>query len=169
MEHLQAIEHTRVHPATPVTELDGSLGLDGGNSGVYILGDDITTVHYAARHVLSVTGVALDHHGGRLEHSVSNLRNGELLVVGLLTLQLHALHTAQQDRSNTGHDTTRVAKSVYGSQKLHTYIHLIYAYMDHINRIHHIFICIHGLCNPRHDSCTTPHHTTPHDTTAIQF
>merc|ERR1711981_105546 len=32
----------------PVNELDGSLGLDGGNGGVDILGDDITSVHEAA-------------------------------------------------------------------------------------------------------------------------
>ena len=32
----------------PVDELDGPLGLDGGNSGVNILGDNITTVHHAA-------------------------------------------------------------------------------------------------------------------------
>merc|ERR1712190_593530 len=34
----------------PVDELDGSLGLDGGNGGVDVLGDDITTVHEAASH-----------------------------------------------------------------------------------------------------------------------
>merc|ERR1719171_2473670 len=32
---------------TPVHELDGALGLDGGNSSVHVLGDDITTVHQA--------------------------------------------------------------------------------------------------------------------------
>jgi len=51
----------------PVDELDGSLGLDGGDSGVDILGDDITSEHEAACHVLSVTGIALSHHGGGLE------------------------------------------------------------------------------------------------------
>jgi len=51
----------------PVNELDGSLGLDGGDSGVDILGDDITSVHEAAGHVLSVSGVTLGHHGGGLE------------------------------------------------------------------------------------------------------
>merc|ERR1712196_222064 len=50
----------------PVDELDGPLGLDGGNSGVDILGDDITSVHEAACHVLAVAGVALGHHGGGL-------------------------------------------------------------------------------------------------------
>merc|ERR1712227_296350 len=68
----------------PVDELDGPLGLDGGNSGVDVLGDDITSVHEAACHVLSVAGVALGHHGGGLEGGVGDLGNGELLVIGLL-------------------------------------------------------------------------------------
>jgi len=51
----------------PVDELDGSLGLDGGDSGVDILWDDITSVHEAASHVLSVSWVTLGHHGGWLE------------------------------------------------------------------------------------------------------
>merc|ERR1712078_873394 len=57
----------------PVDELDGSLGLDGGDGGVDILGDDITTEHEAARHVLAVAGVALGHHSGGLEGGVGDL------------------------------------------------------------------------------------------------
>merc|ERR1711934_398586 len=68
----------------PVDELDGSLGLDGGDSGVDILWNDITSVHEAAGHVLSVSWVALSHHGGWLESRVGDLSNGELLVIGLL-------------------------------------------------------------------------------------
>merc|ERR1711981_335982 len=68
----------------PVDELDGSLGLDGGDSGVDILGDDITSVHEAASHVLSVSWVALGHHSGWLESGVGDLSDGELLVVSLL-------------------------------------------------------------------------------------
>jgi hypothetical protein len=68
----------------PVDELDGSLGLDGGNGSVNILWHDITSVHEAASHVLSVSWVALGHHGGWLESRVGDLGNGELLVVGLL-------------------------------------------------------------------------------------
>jgi len=68
----------------PVDELDGPLGLDGGDSGVDVLGDDISTVHEAACHVLSVPRVALGHHAGRLEDGVGDLGDGELLVVGLL-------------------------------------------------------------------------------------
>jgi len=68
----------------PVDELDGSLGLDGGDSGVDILWDDITSVHEAASHVLSVSWIALSHHGGWLEGRVGDLSNGELLVISLL-------------------------------------------------------------------------------------
>merc|ERR1711866_5574 len=69
----------------PVDELNGSLGLDGGDGGVDILGDDITSVHEAAGHVLSVSWVTLGHHGGWLEGAVGDLGDGELLVVGLLS------------------------------------------------------------------------------------
>jgi len=69
----------------PVDELDGSLGLDGGDGGVDILGDDITSVHEAAGHVFTVARVALGHHGGGLEGGVGDLGNGELLVVSLLS------------------------------------------------------------------------------------
>mmetsp|Transcript_20367 Transcript_20367/g.51604 ORF Transcript_20367/g.51604 Transcript_20367/m.51604 type:complete len:489 (-) Transcript_20367:102-1568(-) len=69
----------------PVDELDGALGLDGGHSGVHVLGHHITAVHQAARHVLAVAGVALDHHGGGLEHGVGDLGHGQLLVVRLLS------------------------------------------------------------------------------------
>ena len=68
----------------PVNELDGSLGLDGGDSGVDILGDDITSVHEAAGHVFTVAGVALGHHGGGLEGRVGDFGHGELFVVGFL-------------------------------------------------------------------------------------
>jgi hypothetical protein len=36
-------------------------------------------------HVLAVTRVALDHHGGRLKDSVGDLSHGQLLVVCLLS------------------------------------------------------------------------------------
>ena len=68
----------------PVDELDGTLGLDGRDGSVDVLGHDVTTVQHTAGHVLAVTRVALDHLVGRLEHGVGDLGNGELLVVGLL-------------------------------------------------------------------------------------
>jgi len=69
----------------PVDELDGSLGLDGGNGSVDVLGDNITSVHEAASHVLSVSWVALGHHAGWLEGGVGDFSNGELFVIGLLS------------------------------------------------------------------------------------
>ena len=68
----------------PVDELDGALGLDGGDGEVDVLGDDVAAVHEAAGHVLAVAGIALGHHGGGLEDGVGDLSDGELLVVGLL-------------------------------------------------------------------------------------
>jgi hypothetical protein len=69
----------------PVDELDRALGLDGGNGGVDILGDDVTTVHQTAGHVLTVAGITLGHHGGGLEGGVGDFGDGELLVVGLFS------------------------------------------------------------------------------------
>jgi len=37
--------------------LDCAFGLDGGNSGIDVLGNDVTTVHHAAGHVLTVAGI----------------------------------------------------------------------------------------------------------------
>merc|ERR1719198_2395354 len=75
-----ALESSRA----PVNELDGTLGLDGRDGGVDVLWHDITAVHEAASHVLAVTWVALHVHSSRLEHRHSDLRDGQLLVVGLL-------------------------------------------------------------------------------------
>ena len=69
---------------TPIDKLDGSLGLDGGNSGVDVLGDDVTSVQHTASHVLAVTWITFHHLVGWLEASIGDLGNGELLVVGLL-------------------------------------------------------------------------------------
>ena len=69
---------------TPVDELDGALGLDGGDGSVDVLGDDVSAVHEAARHVLAVAGIALGHHGGRFKDRVGDFGDGQLLVVGLL-------------------------------------------------------------------------------------
>lgn len=69
----------------PVDELDGSLGLNGGNSSVDILGDDITSVHHAASHVFTMSWVTLNHHGGRFEDGVGDFSNRELFVVSLFS------------------------------------------------------------------------------------
>ena len=69
---------------TPVDELDRALRLDGGDGGVDVLGDDVSAVQHAARHVLAVTRVALHHLVGRLEAGVGDLGHRQLLVVSLL-------------------------------------------------------------------------------------
>merc|ERR550539_1979873 len=69
---------------TPVNELDAPLGLDGGDGGIDVLGDDITPVEETAGHVLPMARVALHHLVGGLEAGVGDLPDSELLVVGLL-------------------------------------------------------------------------------------
>merc|ERR1719285_655557 len=69
---------------TPVDKLDAPLGLDGGNGSVHVLGHHVSSVEEATGHVLAVTGVALDHLVSRLETGVGDLRDCELLMVGLL-------------------------------------------------------------------------------------
>lgn len=45
----------------PVHELDGALGLDGGDGSVDVLGHHVPSVQHAAGHVLAVARVALHH------------------------------------------------------------------------------------------------------------
>jgi hypothetical protein len=63
--------------------LDGTLGLDVGDGGVGVLGDNITTVQQTTGHVLAVTGIALDHLVVGLETGVGDFSDRQLLVVGL--------------------------------------------------------------------------------------
>lgn len=67
----------------PIDKLHSPLSLDGGNSSVDILGNNITTVHQAASHVLPVSGITLGHHAGRLKHGIGDLGHRQLLMVGL--------------------------------------------------------------------------------------
>jgi len=69
----------------PIDELNGSLGLDGCNGCVDILGNNITAVQHAASHVFPMAGVALHHLVGWFKASVGDLGNGKLLVVRLLS------------------------------------------------------------------------------------
>ena len=69
----------------PVDELDGPLGLDGGDSGVDVFGDDITSVKHTAGHVFTVPGVTFDHLVGWLEASVGDLSDGQLFVVSFFS------------------------------------------------------------------------------------
>merc|ERR1719436_535945 len=88
---------------TPVDELDGALRLDGGDSGVHVLGDDITTVHQADSHVFTVTGVTLGEHGGGLEHGVGDLAHGQLLVVRLLSRDDRRVRRKHEVDTRVGH------------------------------------------------------------------
>merc|ERR1719262_587848 len=88
---------------TPVDELDGALRLDGGDSGVHVLGDDITTVHQADSHVFTVTGVTLGEHGGGLEHRVGDLAHGQLLVVRLLSRDDRRVRRKHEVDTRVGH------------------------------------------------------------------
>ena len=76
----------------PVHELDGPLGLDGGDSGVDILGNHVTPVEHAAGHVLAVPGVALHHLVGGLEAGVGDLTHRQLLVIRLLCRDNRGVH-----------------------------------------------------------------------------
>jgi len=69
----------------PVDELDSSLGLDGGDSRVDILRDDVTSEHHAASHELTVTWITLGKHVGWLKHSIGDFGHRKLLVVSLLS------------------------------------------------------------------------------------
>merc|ERR1711934_683808 len=69
---------------TPVHELDAPLGLDGGDGGVDILGDNISSVEKTTCHVLPMARIALDHLVGGFETSVGDLSHGQLLMVSLL-------------------------------------------------------------------------------------
>lgn len=57
----------------PVNELDSTLGLQGGNGRVDIVGNDITTVQQASGHVFAVAGITLDHLVVGLEARVRDL------------------------------------------------------------------------------------------------
>ena len=72
------------HSWAPIHKLDGSLGLDCCNCSVDILGDNITTVHEAASHVLSMMRITFGHHGRWLKSTVGDLGNQELLMISLL-------------------------------------------------------------------------------------
>ncbi|XP_053659332.1 tubulin alpha-1 chain-like isoform X1 [Anopheles marshallii] len=125
---------------TPVHELDRALRLDGGDGRIHVLGHHITTVQHAARHVLAVTWVALDHLVGRLEASVGDLGHRQLLVVRLLGRddrsvrdqrevdtrvrhqvglelgQIHVQGTVESERSRNGRHDLRECISVHVGQ-----------------------------------------------------
>ena len=70
---------------TPVDKLDGALYLQVSNGNIDILWNDITTEHQAASHILAVTRITLDRLITWLKTTHSNLFNGVLLVMSLLS------------------------------------------------------------------------------------
>jgi len=69
---------------TPINELDGSLGLNGGNSCINILGNNISSIHHGASHILSVSWVTFDHHVGWFKTGIGNFSNSQLFMISLL-------------------------------------------------------------------------------------
>ncbi|KAF1768815.1 hypothetical protein GCK72_000628 [Caenorhabditis remanei] len=67
----------------PVNELDGSLGLDGGDGGVNVLWNDVSSVQEADSHVLSVAWITLYHLVGWLEAAVGDVIDGKSLMISL--------------------------------------------------------------------------------------
>lgn len=66
----------------PVDELNGTLGLESGDSRVDVLGDNITSVEEAGGHVLAVSWIALDHLVVRLEAGIGDFLDAVRLVGG---------------------------------------------------------------------------------------
>jgi hypothetical protein len=66
----------------PIHKLNGAFGLEGRNSGVHILGDDVSTVQHAGGHVLAVAGITLDHLVVGLEARHGDFLHGVGLVCG---------------------------------------------------------------------------------------
>merc|ERR1719219_2755906 len=59
----------------PIDKLNGTLGFDGCNGCVDILGDNISTVQHTTSHVFSMTRITFDHLVGRLEAGIGDFRN----------------------------------------------------------------------------------------------
>mmetsp|Transcript_7267 Transcript_7267/g.13207 ORF Transcript_7267/g.13207 Transcript_7267/m.13207 type:complete len:248 (-) Transcript_7267:796-1539(-) len=100
------VDSTLETSRTPVNKLNGPLGLDGGHSRVDILGHDISSVHEAARHVLSVTGITLGHHTSGLEDRVGDFGDGELFVVCLLGRDDRGVGRKHEMDTGVGHQVS---------------------------------------------------------------
>jgi len=59
----------------PIDELDCSFGFDCGNGSIDILWYDITSVHEAASHIFTMSGITFNHHGSGFEDGVSDFSN----------------------------------------------------------------------------------------------
>ena len=81
MRRLEADTDLKARGA-PVDELDCALGLQGGESAVDIIGNHITAVKQACRHVLAGPRVTLYHLVAWFEAGHGNLRDSVGLVAG---------------------------------------------------------------------------------------
>ena len=112
----------------PVDELNSALGLESANSGVSVVGNNVTTVQQAGSHVLSLAGIALDHlvvglearHGHLLDRvglvsGLSSRDNGRISdqrevnsgvgdQVGLELVEINVQGTIEAERSSDGGD-----------------------------------------------------------------
>ena len=102
---------------TPIDELDGPLGLDGGDGSRDFLGDDVSTVHQTGGHVLALAGFALDEHVLLLKESVGELGDGVSLVEGVLGAVDGGVGSQQKVDPGVGHqvDLELVDVNVQGS------------------------------------------------------
>jgi hypothetical protein len=113
---------------TPLNEVEGGFGLDGGNGLAAITGNDITAVEKSDSHVLSVAGVTDNHLVVGLEALESEVANLEALVrasvgrdhrgigdkrvvdtrirhqVGLELVQINVKGTVEAERGGDGAD-----------------------------------------------------------------
>mmetsp|Transcript_41052 Transcript_41052/g.86115 ORF Transcript_41052/g.86115 Transcript_41052/m.86115 type:complete len:259 (-) Transcript_41052:998-1774(-) len=100
------VDSTLETSRTPVNKLNGPLSLDGGHSSVDILGHDISSVHEAARHVLSVTGITLCHHTSGLEDRVGDFGDRELFVICLLGRDNRGVGRKHEMDTGVGHQVS---------------------------------------------------------------
>mmetsp|Transcript_2356 Transcript_2356/g.15753 ORF Transcript_2356/g.15753 Transcript_2356/m.15753 type:complete len:211 (-) Transcript_2356:816-1448(-) len=83
--HGLAVDPALETSGAPVHKLDGALGLCGLDSHIHILGHHIAPVQQTCSHVLAVAGIALCHHGARLESCRGDVLNTLSLSHGFLS------------------------------------------------------------------------------------
>jgi hypothetical protein len=97
----------------PIDKLNGALGLDRSNGRVNILGNNVTTVHEAASHVLSVARITLRHHPGGLKDRVCNLGNRKLFVEGFLGGDDRSVRGEHEMNAGVGHQVGLELGDIY--------------------------------------------------------
>merc|ERR1712042_59066 len=91
---------------TPVNKLNTSLGLDGSNSSIDILGNYITSVQKTAGHVLTMTRITLHHLVGRLKAGVGDLTNSKLLMISLVRRDDRGIGDQRKVNPGIGHQVS---------------------------------------------------------------